>query len=123
MRKDLVYVGGALLVVGVVVFGMSLAGAAAATTNFMNCMAGSPPLTPTLPNACTDALNALAMYGTLEGVGGMLGLVGFVLLLVGLILEPARPVSTPFPGYPPPAWAPPPTYPAAGAAPPPPPRP
>ena len=121
-RRNRVYAGAAVLVVGVVVVGIGLAGYAEASANFMNCTAGFPMPEPTFPTACLDALNALGAYEMLSGFGGLVSLVGFVLLLVGLVLQPARPVPTALPGYPPSERTPP-ASPQGGPTPPPPPLP
>lgn len=119
MRRDLVLAGAALLIVGIVMFAFAWVGASQAAISFTNCLMSNPP-TSTFPTACTEAVNAIAMYTTLEAVAGLLGLVGFVLLLVGLLLEPPRPAFFPMPGYPPPAAAPPPGYSPREGPPPPP---
>ncbi len=110
MRKTLVSAGAVLLVVGLVVFVVCVVQVAQASAAFMNCLNGNPIGYPygSVPTACTDAMGTMILYGTLEWVGFLLGIGGFVLLLVGLLLQPPRPEFAPPSYYPPPAYIPPP---------------
>ncbi len=121
MRRGILFAGLALLVVGLVVFVIALIGVGQATADFLNCMNGLPanPFLP-VPSSCSNAMAAITLYEGLEILGGIVGLVGFVILVVGLILPPERPVLAPMPYYPPPVYGAPPGYPPPGPQPPPP---
>ena len=109
MRKGLVYAGAGLLVLGVVVFTMGLLGTGQASAAFLNCLNGYPMYPPFgAPSACVSAMNDLALYQGVEALGGVAGLVGFVLLIVGIILQPEGPAPAPMAYYPPPIYGPPP---------------
>ncbi|HYM39231.1 MAG TPA: hypothetical protein VEY12_03665 [Thermoplasmata archaeon] len=105
MRKGILYAGVAVLVLGLVVFVIADLGAGQAYSALVGCLNGFPanPTYP-MPPACSDAMRAIAMYGGLEIVGGILGLVGIVLLVIGLVLPPERPVPAVMPYYPPPVY-------------------
>ncbi len=107
MRKGLAYLGAALLVVGVVVFFAGLGGASQVATDLVNCgtLSGFQ-----VPSACANALGALWMYEAIEGTGGIFGIVGLILFIVGLTMEPERPVPVAAPYYVPPTYPPPPSY-------------
>ncbi len=110
---------------GIVVFVVCVAEVAQASTDFINCMNGNPITYPygSLPPACTAAMSTMLLYGSLEWIGILVGIGGFVLLLVGLLLQPPRPEYAPPGYYPPPAYVPPPAAvpPQGPQAPPPPP--
>ncbi len=125
MRTGIVSAGAVLLVVGVIVFVLCAVEVGQATTDFLNCMNGIgypyPGPYPTVPTACSAAMGAMVLYGTLEWIGVLVGAVGFVLLLVGIFLEPPRPAVVPPPYYyPPPVYPAPPAYPPQGPQTPPP---
>ncbi len=117
MRMGLVFAGAATLVIGVVVFFVAIVGASQAAAAFLNCLNGYPtPPMYGVPTACTDAMNAMALYEGLEILGGVVGVIGLVLLIVGIALGPVRPVATPM--YPPPVYIPPYGTPPQGPPPP-----
>ncbi len=106
VRTGLVFAGAATLVIGIVVFFVAIVGAGQAAAAFLNCFSGYPtPPIYTVPNACTNAMGAMAMYQGLEVLGGVLGVVGLVLLVIGIALQPEGRAPTPM--YPPPVYAPP----------------
>lgn len=105
LRKGLSIGGAALFVFGLVIYVVFVVAATQATTDFMNCLSGNPGYP--LPSACTSAMSAMALYGSLEWVGAAFGLIGFVLLVLGLVLPPERPTVPPSAFYPPPGYPPP----------------
>lgn len=109
VRKGLIYAGAGLVVLGIALFMVSVVQVAQATTNFMNCLNGAP--TSGVPAACTSAMTAVVLFGSLEWFGFILGIVGAVVLIVGFVMEPERPVVAP-------VYGPPPAYYAAAAPPP-----
>ena len=121
MRKGIASAGGALLVLGVVVFAIAAVGAAQAASDFGNCLNGFPS-NPTFgfPSACADAMGSLWLYQGIEAIGGLLALGGIALLVIGLILPPTRPAPASMPTYPPPVYGPPGVYTPPQGPPPPP---
>lgn len=111
VRKGILFVGLAVLVVGIALFAAAAVQVQQAATAFMNCLANFPsgPIGG-FPSSCVDAMNAAATWQLVEGLGGILGLVGFILLLLAFILEPERPAVAYGPYYPPPVYAAPPAY-------------
>ena len=105
MRRNLVYAGLALLILGIVVSALAVVGSGQATEQFMGCLNGVPsnPIGG-FPAGCADAMNALVVYSGLEYVGGIVGLVGLVLQVLGIVLEPVRPVPAWVPNQPPPVY-------------------
>ena len=118
LRKGLVLAGAATMVIGVAVFFVALVGASQAIAAFGNCLNNFPtyPMFGT-PAECANAMASLSLFQGLEALGGVLGVVGFVLLIVGIVLQPGRPGVTPM--YPPPVYAPPYPPPPQGPSPPP----
>lgn len=110
LRVGLVLAGMAVLVLGVVVFVAAAIGLGQASAAFFGCLNNYPTYPPFgVPTACTDAMGAMATYQGLEALGGILGVVGLVVLVIGLVLQPERPVPmTAY--YPPPVYGPPPGY-------------
>lgn len=123
LRKGFVYAGVAMLVVGIVIFAACSFAVSQAATDFMNCV-GTNPYAGTPPSACLTAMGNMFVYGMLEWVGIFVGVVGFVVLLVGLLVPPEHPTFAPPPyypsQYPPQYYAPPPAYPPQGPQTPPP---
>lgn len=111
MRKGLVLVGVVLVVFGILFFFMFAVAAGQAASDFMNCLNGFPSY-PSFgfPTACTNAMNAMYFDQLMEGLAGLGTLLGVVLLVVGLVLQPERPVPASMPSYPPPIYGPPPGY-------------
>lgn len=107
MRKGLVYAGVGILVIGVAVAVLGILGLGQASAAFLNCTNGFPtdPMFG-FPAACTNAMGAMVAYQGLEWLGGVLGLLGLVLLVVGLVLQPEGPAAMTY--YPPPVYGPPP---------------
>ncbi len=124
MRNGIFYGGLAVLLVGLVVFAIAAVGAGQAAAAFAGCMNGYQPNpfnpTPYVPPACSNAFGAIAMYGGLEVLGGALGFVGVIILVIGLVLQPERPMPAAMPYYPPPVYGAPPGYPPQGPQAPPP---
>lgn len=118
MRKGLVYAGVAALIVGIVVFAACAFAVSQAATDFMNCV-GTNPYQGTPPTTCLTAMGNMVLYGTLEWVGIIAGVVGFIILLLGLLLPPEQPTLAQ-PYYAPQYYAPPPAYPPQGPLTPPP---
>lgn len=119
----MLFAGVALLVVGVVLFFAFVVAASQAAADLMNCL-NTTPTYPMYgyPGTCANAMSTMWIDQAMEGVGGIMALVGFVLLILGFILEPQRPTPFAVPYYPPPVYAPPPSYtPPQGPQPPPPP--
>ena len=111
VRKGIFFAGVALLVVGLVAFVIALVGVSQATADLLSCMNGVPfNPSPFVPSACSNALAAVSLYDGLELLGGVVGVVGFVLLIVGLVLPPERPALAPMPYYPPPVYGAPPGH-------------
>ncbi len=111
MRTGVVIAGVIVTIVGVVLFAFGVMGVGRATTDFMNCLNGFPTQ-PTFgyPTSCVNAMNAAATWGLVELLGGFLGVAGFLVLIVGVLLNRERPAPVYAPVYPPPAYAPPPVY-------------
>ncbi len=118
MRKGFLYAGVAVLVVGVVIFAICVIAVNQAATEFMNCV-GTTPYYGTPPTACFSAMSSMVLYGALEWIGIIIGVVGFVVLLLGLLLQPEQPTTAP-PYYAPQYYAPPPAWPPQGPQTPPP---
>lgn len=109
MRKGLVILGVAVLILGAVLFVVGWLESIRAAAAYLSCFMGGTLI-------CTDVLASMALWGTIENLGILLGVVGLVVLIVGAVLqeEGARPMP-PYPAqYPPPAYPaayPPPAYP------------
>ncbi len=119
MRKGFVVAGVATLVVGIVIFAVCAFAVSQAATDFMNCV-GTNPYAGTPPSACLSSMSSMVVYGALEWVGIIVGVVGFVVLLLGLLLQPEPPAIAPPSYYAPPYYPPPPVYPPQGPQTPPP---
>lgn len=126
LRKGLVYAGVATLVLGIVIFAVCTFAISQAAADFMSCV-GTNPYQGTPPAACLSAMSTMVLYGALEWIGIIVGVVGFVVLLLGVLLEPDRPTMAPpyYPSQVPPApyYGPPPVNPPQGPQTPPPPQP
>ncbi len=119
MRKGLVFAGVATLVVGIVIFAICSFAISQAATEFMNCV-GTNPYAGTPPSACLSAMSSMVLYGMLEWIGIIVGVVGFIVLLLGLLLQPEPPAMAPPPYAGPQYYPPPPVYPPQGPQAPPP---
>ncbi len=95
MNRGLLIGGATLLIVATVLFAIALVTSQSASATLASCVA-SPSIVP--PDACARATDALVTSVSLETLSGFAGLVGFVLLVVGLILEPERVPAGPMPG-------------------------
>ncbi len=108
MRQGIVIAGVALLILGVVLFGVGMLEATQAAAAYVTCFMGGSLI-------CTDLLGTMAFWGMIENVGIAVGVIGLIVLLVGAVLQEEGPRPTqPYPQYPPPAYPPsyaPPAYP------------
>ncbi len=95
--------GAVLLVFGALFFFVFAVLAGRAAADFASCITQFP--TPGFMKTCVDAMNAMWLDQVAEGIGGVGAILGFVLLILGIVLEPERPVTV---TYPPPAYATPP---------------
>ncbi len=119
MRKGFVYAGVAGLIAGVVLFVVCAFAVNQAALDFMNCVGGTP-YSGTPPAACLSAMGSMVLYGSLEWVGILIGVISFVVVVLGLVLQPEQPTMMPPPYYAPQYYAPPPAYPPQGPQTPPP---
>lgn len=116
MRRALAAVGGSSVGLGVVLFALGLFQTGQASAAMFNCFGGTPVYG--FPSACTDAANAFYLGEFVTGLAVAVGVVGIVLLILGLVLQPEGMRLGPWvmPQYPPPVYAP--SYPPPVYAPP-----
>jgi hypothetical protein len=114
VRRSLVAAGAASLALGVVLFGLGVFEQAQASAALASCYV-NPPMYG-YPTACTDAMNALFVWGSVMSLAGVVGVIGFVLLVLGFLLQPEGMRAPYVPHYPPPVYAP--SYPPPVYAPP-----
>ena len=107
MRSGLVAIGGATLALGVILFGMGMFEQGQASAALASCYNSYPFYG--YPTTCTDASNALYLWGTVMSFAALVGVVGFTFLTLGLFLPAQgmqpRPPFAPY--FPPPAYVPP----------------
>jgi hypothetical protein len=108
LRKGFAYLGVALFVLGVALFFLGAVESGRAGAAFMNCFGGTTPPFGGFPTACTDAMNAVALWQGVMGVSVLLGIAGLVFLILGVVLQPQGVRAGPpyAPAYPPPVYAP-----------------
>ena len=112
-RRGLFAAGAGSLGLGVVLYVVGILQTSQAIAATFGCYGGYPVYN--YPPGCAEAQAALTLWQFVTSVGGVVGVVGFILLILGLVLPPegARPGPPYMPMYPPPVYAPqypPPTY-------------
>ena len=119
MRKGLLWAGVMTLVASVVIFAVCAFESSQAANQLFSCQPSNPYNAP-LPPECMSALGTMILFGMLQWVGIIGGVVGFVVLILGLLLQPEQPTMAPPPYYAPQYYPPPPVYPPQGPQTPPP---
>lgn len=115
VRRGLAFAGLGALIAGIVLFVVAEVETSQQAIAFANCYGGMPPFGG-YPTTCTDALNAMALWQGLSLIAAVVGVLGLILLVLGLVLQPEGVFAGPpyAPQYPPPVYAPsypPPVYP------------